>query len=98
MRAAIIENDIVVNIIKVDSLDGYIDATGGKIGDGWDGVAFYEIPLTPEEEAEEADRAAKEARKVEIKAQTKSKNGWQNMSGPDKDAILEHYAINNDLV
>jgi hypothetical protein len=44
MRAAVIENGIVTNIIEVESLDflpGLVDATGANIGDAWDGTAFH---------------------------------------------------------
>lgn len=43
MRAAVIENGIVVNLIEVDSLDvfpGLIDAADAAIGDLWDGSGF----------------------------------------------------------
>lgn len=40
MRAAIIKNGKVVNIIAVASLNGHIDATGANIGDAWDGSRF----------------------------------------------------------
>jgi hypothetical protein len=40
MRAAIIENGTVVNIILVDSLEGLIDGEHANIGDTWDGVTF----------------------------------------------------------
>lgn len=41
MRAAKIENGKVTNIIVVESLpDGYVDATGAKIGDDWNGSEF----------------------------------------------------------
>jgi hypothetical protein len=40
MRAAIIENGTVANIILVDSLDGQIDGANANIGDTWDGATF----------------------------------------------------------
>lgn len=47
MRAAIIENGVVVNLIVVDSLadaPGAIDAMDAAIGDGWNGTAFVKPP------------------------------------------------------
>jgi hypothetical protein len=40
MRAAIIENGIVTNIVLVDSLAGKIDGASANIGDTWDGATF----------------------------------------------------------
>jgi hypothetical protein len=40
MRAAIIENGVVTNIILVDSLAGKIDGANANIGDTWDGKQF----------------------------------------------------------
>jgi hypothetical protein len=43
MRAAIVENGVVANIIEVETLDvlpDLIDGEGAAIGDAWDGVAF----------------------------------------------------------
>lgn len=43
MRAAIIENEIVVNVVLVDdlgALPGLIDGSGADIGDTWDGTSF----------------------------------------------------------
>lgn len=49
MRAAIIENEIVVNVVLVDDLDalpGLIDGAGASIGDTWDGTSFN-TPAAP---------------------------------------------------
>ena len=51
MRAAVIENGVVANIILVGSLEfapGLIDAAGAAIGDTWDGAAFMR-PTMPDE-------------------------------------------------
>lgn len=43
MKAAVIENGVVVNVIRVESLDvipGLVDGEGAKIGDLWDGQQF----------------------------------------------------------
>jgi hypothetical protein len=48
MRAAVIENGVVVNVIEVASLDvieGLVDGAGAAIGDAWDGTQF--IPPAP---------------------------------------------------
>jgi hypothetical protein len=50
MRAAIIENGVVANIIEADSLGvfpGLVDATGADIGDLWDGSVFTKPPPLP---------------------------------------------------
>jgi hypothetical protein len=51
MRAAIIENGVVANIIEAESLGvfpGLVDATGADIGDLWNGSAFTKpAPLPP---------------------------------------------------
>lgn len=47
MRAAIIENGKVVNIIKVPSLEGHIDASGAGIGDGYVGGQFVKPAAPP---------------------------------------------------
>ena len=54
MRAAVIENGKVTNIIVVESLDIFpnlIDAEGASIGDDWDGTEFIraEQPIAPPE-------------------------------------------------
>lgn len=65
VRAAIIKNGRVANIIIVNSLEDYpgaIDATDGKIGDVWDGTQFSPYIPTPEEQAEiDAAAAARQA-------------------------------------
>ena len=40
MKAAVIENGVVTNVIVVDSLDGRINGEGADIGDLWDGQQF----------------------------------------------------------
>lgn len=50
MRAAVIENGIVTNIIEVDALDvfpGLVDAAGAHIGDTWNGAAFSRPAAVP---------------------------------------------------
>jgi hypothetical protein len=50
MRAAVINNGIVANIIEVQALDALpclVDATGASIGDHWDGAAFTAPVLSP---------------------------------------------------
>ena len=50
MRAAVIENGKVTNIIVVESLDIFpnlVDAEGANIGDDWDGVQFVKPPTPP---------------------------------------------------
>jgi hypothetical protein len=51
MRAAVIEDGIVSNIIEVQSLDvflGLVSAAGAHIGDAWDGKKFTSpAPVTP---------------------------------------------------
>jgi hypothetical protein len=50
MRAAIIENGVVANIIEADNLGvfpGLVDATGADIGDLWDGSVFTKPPPLP---------------------------------------------------
>jgi hypothetical protein len=50
MRAAIIENGVVANIIEADNLGvfpGLVDATGAAIGDLWDGSTFTKPPAPP---------------------------------------------------
>jgi hypothetical protein len=51
MRAAVIENGVVTNVIEVESLDvfpGLVDATSAQIGDIWDGATFTApAPITP---------------------------------------------------
>jgi hypothetical protein len=50
MRAAIIENGVVANIIEADNLGvfpGLIDAIGADIGDLWDGSTFTKPPAPP---------------------------------------------------
>jgi hypothetical protein len=51
MRAAIIENGVVANVIEVDSLDvipGLIDGANAAIGDQWDGsVLIKPAPPAP---------------------------------------------------
>jgi hypothetical protein len=45
MRAAQIENGIVVNVIEVESLDvfdGLVEAQNADIGDAWDGAQFIQ--------------------------------------------------------
>ena len=61
MRAALIQNDAVVNIIKVKALDDpklvgmtVVPAEGARIGDHYDGVSFTPHVKTPEELAAEA--------------------------------------------
>lgn len=54
MKAAIVKDGIVVNLIVVESLDvlpGIIDGSEAHIGDAWDGVQFTraEQPVTPPE-------------------------------------------------
>lgn len=47
MKAAILNNGVVENVIEVDSLDflpGLIDGTGAAIGDTWDGTQFVKPP------------------------------------------------------
>ena len=49
MRAAQLSNNVVVNVIEVDSLGfipGLIDGTGAAIGDTWDGTQFVKPPAT----------------------------------------------------
>lgn len=54
MRKAIIENNVVTNIVEVDMNSDWtptrgtaIDATGANIGDTWDGIGFVPPPVTP---------------------------------------------------
>lgn len=50
MRAAIIENGVVANIIEADNLGifpGLVDATGAQIGYLWDGSTFTAPPPAP---------------------------------------------------
>jgi hypothetical protein len=50
MRAAIVENNIVVNVIEVESLDfieGLVEAPEANIGDVWDGESFTAPPVEP---------------------------------------------------
>lgn len=50
MRAAVIENGTVINIIEADSLNvfpGLVDAAGAHIGDTWDGAAFSRPATAP---------------------------------------------------
>jgi len=48
MRAAQLENNIVVNFAEVISFDErFIDPTGASIGMQWDGHAFIEGPRLP---------------------------------------------------
>jgi hypothetical protein len=72
MRAAVIDNGIVVNIIEVQSLDflpGLVDAAGAGIGDRWDGAAFSAPPLPPAADliamSEEAIDAMLDAKAIE---------------------------------
>lgn len=54
MEAAEIENGVVVNILRVESLNfkpGLVDATGAAIGDLWDGSTFTK-PARPDPEPE----------------------------------------------
>lgn len=55
MRAAIIQNGVVTNIIEVESLSqfpGLVEATGAAIGDLWNGSTFAKpvpsAPIVPE--------------------------------------------------
>lgn len=51
MRAAQLDNNKVINIIEVESLDvlpNLIDAGNGNIGDTWDGTQFVTAPAPPE--------------------------------------------------
>ena len=79
MRYAIIEGNKVVNIVEADSVfakeQGWIDATGGKIGDLWDGEKFT-TPTKPFEEAQfvEEVRVATQAR-LDAFAQTRNYDG-----------------------
>jgi hypothetical protein len=50
MRAAIIEDGVVTNVIVVDDLDvipGLIDGEGAAIGDLWDGETFIKPDAAP---------------------------------------------------
>jgi hypothetical protein len=51
MRAAVIENGVVTNVIEVESLDvfpGLVDGTDAEIGDAWDGTTFtHPAPAPP---------------------------------------------------
>jgi hypothetical protein len=50
MKAAVIENGKVANIIIVESLDAFpniVDAAGASVGDLWDGIQFTPAPPKP---------------------------------------------------
>lgn len=50
MRAAIIENGKVVNVVEVGTLDalpGLVDGAMASIGDDWDGETFTSPPFDP---------------------------------------------------
>lgn len=50
MRAAVVENGVVANVIEVDSLDalpGLIPGDGAAIGDAWDGQQFIRPAVVP---------------------------------------------------
>ena len=50
MKAAVLENNVVINVIIVESLDvipGLIDGTNAGIGDTWDGTQFIKPPAPP---------------------------------------------------
>jgi len=54
MRKAIIENNVVTNIVEVYADSDWtpvrgtaINATGANIGDTWDGIGFVPPPVTP---------------------------------------------------
>jgi len=74
VRAAVIENGVVTNIIVVESLDCLpglclIDAQGADIGDEWDGVQFIRpVPapatLFSESEVEQLRREIVELKEV----------------------------------
>ena len=47
MRAAVLQNSVVVNVLEVASIGpGQIDGTGANIGDTWNGAAFVK-PVLP---------------------------------------------------
>lgn len=67
MKAAVIENGKVVNIILVDSLDAFpnlVDAGGASVGDLWDGVSF--IPVPPQPKTREQLKAERDAAVADI--------------------------------
>ena len=50
MIAAHIENGVVVNMVLVDAFtENFIDPTGAKIGDLWDGEKFSSSDISAEE-------------------------------------------------
>ena len=47
MRAAVLQGNVVVNVLEVSSIGaGQIDGTGANIGDTWNGSAFV-APVVP---------------------------------------------------
>lgn len=46
MKAAVIENGVVVNLIVVDQLGDLVDGEGAAIGDLWDGQQFTKPTVT----------------------------------------------------
>jgi hypothetical protein len=88
MRAAVIENGVVINIIEVESLDfqpGLVDASGGRIGDQWDGASFQ--PATPAQRVPEAV-SMRQARRALLDASLLSsvESAFAGLAGTEGDA------------